>query len=158
MASEIKIYCKNLEEYVEIRGGESMLEVSRRLKSRLGFDPICVTVNNKVRTLRFEVFAPVQVEFFDASSRLGDRVYILSLCMMEDTDDDDDRLLDGDVMRFEVRAIDKLSYDYLFSMQQTSSVSTNPIANFSGGCLGYFSAYGKTNYSITFRSDEVEEE
>ena len=64
MASEIKIYCKNLEEYVEIRGGESMLEVSRRLKSRLGFDPICVTVNNKVRTLRFEVFAPVQVEFF----------------------------------------------------------------------------------------------
>ena len=82
MASEIKIYCKNLEEYVEIRGGESMLEVSRRLKSRLGFDPICVTVNNKVRTLRFEVFAPVQVEFFDASSRLGDRVYILSLCML----------------------------------------------------------------------------
>ena len=59
-----------------------MLEVSRRLKSRLGFDPICVTVNNKVRTLRFEVFAPVQVEFFDASSRLGDRVYILSLCML----------------------------------------------------------------------------
>ena len=82
MASEIKIYCKNLEEYVEISGGESMLEVSRRLKSRLGFDPICVTVNNKVRTLRFEVFAPVQVEFFDASSRLGDRVYILSLCML----------------------------------------------------------------------------
>ena len=82
MASKIKIYCKNLEEYVEIRGGESMLEVSRRLKSRLGFDPICVTVNNKVRTLRFEVFAPVQVEFFDASSRLGDRVYILSLCML----------------------------------------------------------------------------
>ena len=60
MASEIKIYCKNLEEYVEISGGESMLEVSRRLKSRLGFDPICVTVNNKVRTLRFEVFAPVR--------------------------------------------------------------------------------------------------
>ena len=82
MASKIKIYCKNLEEYVEISGGESMLEVSRRLKSRLGFDPICVTVNNKVRTLRFEVFAPVQVEFFDASSRLGDRVYILSLCML----------------------------------------------------------------------------
>lgn len=82
MASEIKIYCKNLEEYIEIRGGESMLEVGERLKPRLGFDPICVTVNNKVRTLRFEVFAPVQVEFFDASSRLGDRVYILSLCML----------------------------------------------------------------------------
>ena len=88
----------------------------------------------------------------------GEEVQQLFSCMMEDTDDDDDRLLDGDVMRFEVRAIDKLSYDYLISMQQTSSVSTNPIANFSGGCLGYFSAYGKTNYSITFRSDEVEEE
>ena len=82
MASEIKIYCKNFEEYIEIGGGESLLSVSERVKDRLGFSPICATVNNKVRTLRFEVFAPVQVEFFDSSSRLGDRVYILSLCML----------------------------------------------------------------------------
>ena len=88
----------------------------------------------------------------------GEELQQLFSCMMEDTDDDDDRLEDGDVMRFEVRAIDKLSYDYLFSMQQTSSIATNPIANFTGGCLGYFSAYGKTNYSCTFNSDEVKEE
>lgn len=79
-------------------------------------------------------------------------------CMSEDSDDASDVLNENDNMRVEVRAIDKASYDYLFSMQQTSSIATNPIANFTGGCLGYFSAYGKTETSCRFTYDGIEEE
>ena len=80
-------------------------------------------------------------------------------CMTEDTDDgDDDKLLDGDNVRMELRAIDKASYDYLHSLQQMGHVASNPIANFSGGCLGYFSAYGKATHSLVFSYADVEEE
>ena len=37
-------------------------------------------------------------------------------------------------------------------------VASNPIANFSGGCLGYFSAYGKATHSLVFSYADVEEE
>lgn len=80
-------------------------------------------------------------------------------CMTEDTDDgDDDKLLDGDNVRMELRAIDKASYDYLHSLQEMGHVASNPIANFSGGCLGYFSAYGKATHSLVFSYADVEEE
>lgn len=82
MATEIKIFCKNLNEHVSVTGGESLLEVFARLRERIGKDAICATVNNQVRSLHFKVYSPVQVEFMDASSRLGDRVYLLSLCML----------------------------------------------------------------------------
>ena len=71
---------------------------------------------------------------------------------------DNDALHDGDKIRLEIRAIDKLSYDYLYSMQVMDNAGTNPIANFTGGCLGYFSAYYVINYQCTFYRDEVEED
>lgn len=82
MATDIKIYCKNLETEISVNGGESLLEIYARLKQRIGVDAICATVNNQVRSLHFRVYSPVQVEFLDAGSRLGDRVYLLSLCML----------------------------------------------------------------------------
>jgi hypothetical protein len=48
-----------------------------------------------------------------------------------------------------MRSMDKLSYNYLFSMQQMNSSGTNPIDNFTGGCLGFFSAYGVITHSFT---------
>lgn len=71
---------------------------------------------------------------------------------------DSDALNDGDKIRLEVRAIDKLSYDYLYSMQVMDNAGTNPIANFTGGCLGYFSACNVKTFQYTFRRSEVEEE
>lgn len=71
---------------------------------------------------------------------------------------DSDALRDGDNIRLEVRAIDKLSYDYLYSMQVMDNAGTNPIANFTGGCLGYFSACNVQTYQYTFRRSEVQEE
>ena len=73
-------------------------------------------------------------------------------------ENDNDALHDGDMIRLEIRSIDKLSYDYLYSMQVMDNAGTNPIANFTGGCLGYFSAYYVINYQCTFYRDEVEQD
>ncbi len=71
---------------------------------------------------------------------------------------DNDVLREGDALRIEIRAIDQRAYDYLYSMQVMESTGTNPIANFTGGCLGYFSAYGGLTIHFTYHADEVEED
>ena len=72
---------------------------------------------------------------------------------------DSDVLQEGDELRIVVRAIDQRAYDYLYSMQQMSSTGTNPIDNFTGGCLGYFSAHSQIDYYQNFHySDVVEDE
>ena len=80
--NEITVYCKNINEHIAMNGGDTLGNLYKKLKDRLAFKPICATLNNEVRSLHTRVFAPVQVEFFDAQSRLGDRVYLLSLCML----------------------------------------------------------------------------
>lgn len=70
---------------------------------------------------------------------------------------DSDALQENDALRIEVRSIDRSSYDYLYSMQVMKSAGTNPIPNFTGGCLGYFSAYSYVNLYRTFHRNEVEE-
>ena len=73
-------------------------------------------------------------------------------------DGDSDALQENDALRIEVRAIDRASYDYLYSMQVMGSAGTNPIPNFTGGCLGYFSAYSYTNLRTKFHRNEIEEQ
>jgi hypothetical protein len=68
---------------------------------------------------------------------------------------DSDVLRDGDRLRIEVRAIDQRAYDYLYSMQVMDATGTNPIQNFTGGCLGYFSAYGERTTDFVYYSSEV---
>ena len=72
--------------------------------------------------------------------------------------DDKDMLHDGDNLRIEMRAIDQRSYEYLYSMQIMDNTGTNPIQNFTGGCLGYFSAYSQIMFYETFYLKDVEEE
>ncbi len=78
----MKIYCKNIQEYVPFCGGETLKEIYDRLKERIGLDPICARVNNKTESLGYPVFAPKQVEFLPKNSSSGQRVYARSLCMM----------------------------------------------------------------------------
>ena len=68
-----------------------------------------------------------------------------------------DVLRDGDDLRVELYSIDQRAYDYLFSMQMMDNTGTNPIPNFSGGCLGYFSAYWYVAEPFIYRADKVEE-
>ena len=73
-------------------------------------------------------------------------------------DGDSDALQEYDDIRIEIRGIDRASYDYLYSMQVMGSAGTNPIRNFTGGCLGYFSAYSYTNLRTKFHRNEIEEQ
>lgn len=78
----MKIYCVNTKEYMEIEGGKSLLDILKRMGNKLDFKPICAHVNNKNEDLHYQVFMPKMVEFMDANSPGGGRVYIRSLCMM----------------------------------------------------------------------------
>jgi hypothetical protein len=69
-----------------------------------------------------------------------------------------DQLKEGDELRILIRAIDQRSYDYLYSMQLMDNTGTNPLENFTGGCLGYFSAYNQVTRYVTFHREDIEEE
>ncbi|MCD8166951.1 MAG: DUF4249 domain-containing protein [Bacteroides sp.] len=71
--------------------------------------------------------------------------------MAEDNKEDDwDYILyEGDEIQIELQTIDKRTYDYLFSVGLSEGTNTNPIHNFTGGCLGYFAAYS------TYRADTI---
>lgn len=71
--------------------------------------------------------------------------------------DDKDLLQEDDWLYIEIRAIDKKSYDYFYSMQIMDNTGTNPIPNFTGGCLGYFSAYSQITYDCEFHEADVED-
>ena len=71
---------------------------------------------------------------------------------------DSDVLHDGDRLHIEIRAIDQRAYDYLYSMQIMDNTGTNPIQNFTGGCLGYFSAFYQISYDCFYHPEDVEEE
>lgn len=82
MSSILKIFCKNLGEYIPVNGGETLSEIYNRIGDRIGITPICARVNNKTEDMQYPVFAPKQVEFLSRDSASGERVYIRSLCMM----------------------------------------------------------------------------
>ncbi|MBQ9077195.1 MAG: nucleoside kinase [Muribaculaceae bacterium] len=82
MSTQLKIFCKNLDEYIPVSGGETLSEIYSRLSNRIGITPICARVNNKTEDMQYPVFAPKQVEFLPSDSASGERVYIRSLCMM----------------------------------------------------------------------------
>ena len=78
----MQIFCKNLNEYIEFAGGETLGEIFGRIAHRIPMRPICARVNNKTEDLHYAVFSPKQVEFLPKTSPSGQRVYIRSLCMM----------------------------------------------------------------------------
>ena len=65
---------------------------------------------------------------------------------------------EGDVLSYYIRSVDRSAYDYLYSLQRMADTGTNPITNFSGGCLGYFTAYAQTTIAYVYREAYVEEE
>lgn len=96
----------------------------------------------------------------DDSHNPGSELQQLFSCTTERNLDknDDDGLKDGDLIHVEIRSIDRRTYDYFYSMQVMQNSGTNPVENYTGGCLGYFSACNIITYDTTFRRSEVETE
>lgn len=92
----------------------------------------------------------------------GELQQLFSLCMEDDLNGGSptsrETLWENDRLKLEVRSIDRRAYDYLYSTITMESSNTNPIANFSGGCLGYFSAFGQTTHYYTFHEADIEKE
>ncbi|MDE5821386.1 MAG: nucleoside kinase [Paramuribaculum sp.] len=82
MSKQLKVYCKNIEEYIDINGGDSLLDIYRKIANRIPFNPVCARVNYKAEDLSYAVFHPKMVEFFPVTSASGTRTYVRSLCMM----------------------------------------------------------------------------
>lgn len=82
MNTDLKIYCRNTEEYIPVSGGDSLLDIFGRMRSQLDFTPICARVNNKTEGLRYRVYSPKVVEFVRPDTATAERVYIRSLCMI----------------------------------------------------------------------------
>ncbi|MCD8186565.1 MAG: DUF4249 domain-containing protein [Rikenellaceae bacterium] len=91
----------------------------------------------------------------------GQTITLDLVCMTEKMasenkeEDWDDILYEGDRIEIELQTIDQRTYDYLFSVGLSSSANTNPIDNFSGGCLGYFAAYSSSRTATVFSYDEI---
>ena len=81
---DLKVFCKNTGEYLDIDGGEALIDLYESIKPRVGLkgDAVCVLVNNKVEDLHYPVFAPKHIEFIDITSNAGYRVFTRSLCMV----------------------------------------------------------------------------
>jgi len=82
MSDQLKVYCKNIEEYIPFKGGDTLMDIYNTIADRIPEHPICAHVNNKTEELQFPLFAPKQVEFLTRQSPSGHRVYVRSLCMM----------------------------------------------------------------------------
>ena len=96
----------------------------------------------------------------DDTNNPGGELQQLFSCTTERNLDknNDDGLKDGDKIHVEIRSIDRRTYDYFYSMQVMQNSGTNPVQNFTGGCLGYFSACHIISYDTTFRRADVETE
>ena len=66
-----------------------------------------------------------------------------------------DQLATGDSVRIEMQNLDPGAYEYFRTLSQiqqsnpmVSTTPANPLSNFSGGVLGYFSAYSRRQRSL----------
>lgn len=78
----VTIFCRNTQEYKEYPLGVSLQEIYNDLKIQLPYQVVAARVNYKVESLNFLIYKPKDVEFIDASSSSGMRVYERSLCMV----------------------------------------------------------------------------
>ncbi|MBR1381662.1 MAG: nucleoside kinase [Paludibacteraceae bacterium] len=82
MESTITVYCKNTHSYHEVPRGISLIELKDLLGIQLPYPIIAAHVNYKVENLDFLLYKPKDVEFLDASSPSGMRVYVRTLNMV----------------------------------------------------------------------------
>lgn len=82
METSFNVFCKNIGEYISVRGGETLHDIYLHIKNRININPICARVNNRTEGLCYPVYSPKQVEFIDHTTASGTRVYTRSLCMM----------------------------------------------------------------------------
>lgn len=82
MEATITVYCKNTHSYHEVPRGISLIELKDLLGIQLPYPIIAAHVNYKVENLDFRLYKPKDIEFLDASTPSGMRVYVRTLNMV----------------------------------------------------------------------------
>jgi len=82
MDKTIRIYCKNTNCHYDVERGKTLLELYHDIKFELPFPVVAAQVNHKLEDLNFFVYRPKNIEFLDASSDAGMRVYVRTLIMV----------------------------------------------------------------------------
>ncbi len=80
MIDTIKIIVMNEER--EIPKGMSLLELSREYQDRFQYPIIIAKVNDSYQELREKIIKPVDITFFDLTSRMGNRIYVNGLIFL----------------------------------------------------------------------------
>ncbi len=93
----------------------------------------------------------------DANNADNNTDYSTDTAADTDTGDDGESIFisEGDEITLEVLSVDENVYDYLYSLGISGTASSNPIANFTGGALGYFSAHSLSRVSSIYSREEV---
>ncbi len=83
MSNQLKVFIKNIKEYVPFTGGQTLIEIFECLSDRMpGLTPICALVNNKAESLNYPLYSPKQVEFLSLETEEGRKTYVHTLSMM----------------------------------------------------------------------------
>ena len=82
MNKTVTIYCRNNNLYKDYPLGTSLQEIYADMNIQLPFQVVAARVNYKVESLNFLIYKPKDIEFIDASTSSGMRVYERSLCMV----------------------------------------------------------------------------
>lgn len=82
MNDKIQIFCENTGKYMDVKGGETLLDVYNRIKDEISVKPICAHVNHKTEGLNYPLFMPKMVDFIDEGNPSGQRMYVRSLCIV----------------------------------------------------------------------------
>lgn len=78
----IKIFCKNTEQYYEVKAGSTLLDIQKEFNIQTKFQTVHARVNNKTQFLGFQVFRPKTIEYVDIAESSGMRTYVRSLCFI----------------------------------------------------------------------------
>ena len=79
MEKNVKIYCRNNGQKLEVEAGISLRDVYAKTALQMEHGPIVAKVNNKVEELGFQLFWNKDVEFLDLTSPSGMRTYTRTL-------------------------------------------------------------------------------
>ncbi|MFI3315345.1 MAG: DUF4249 family protein [Rikenellaceae bacterium] len=75
------------------------------------------------------------------------KIYVSLLQSGDEEEEGDIVVSDGSEVSVELQVITKDVYDYFYSLYMSPHTCANPITNFSGGCLGYFSAQTSSTHT-----------
>lgn len=75
----IRIYCENLDEYLNCPYGTTLLELLESTDVKTAFEPLAAIVDNQLKELSFKLVMPHKIKFIDVTDLDGIRTYLRSL-------------------------------------------------------------------------------